>query len=321
MVKPKISIIIPVYNVEKYLRRCLDSVLNQTFQNWTAICVDDGSPDNSGKIADEYAKKDKRFIVIHQKNGGLSVARNTAMKYVKTKYVMYLDSDDFIHPQTMEIVYNLAEQNNVDIVSFEYQNVEPDIKIDSFPKYSVSKNYKKRKLQFCVTENEHKHSLLRNKWVKHCIVVRNLYKYSFIHNIQFIPGIIMEDFPWWNHIVSKKPIIIKTDFPLYYYVNNINSITNVTSFFKYVKSLSVGIKYVFDLYDKKSKEYKYISREMLWPFIVRMYQYAQKITDDNEKQQSIKIIKSLNDNGVFDYTPDMHARRYKHRILKYITKD
>lgn len=321
MIKPQISIIIPIYKVEKYIRRCLDSVLKQTFQNWTAICVDDGSPDNSGKIADEYAKKDKRFVVIHQKNGGASVARNTAMQYVKTKYVMYLDSDDFIHPQTMEIVYNLAQQNNVDIVSFEYKNVEPDIKIDSFPKYSVLKNYKKRKLQFCVTENEHKHSLFKDKWLKHCCPVRNLYKTSLIKNVPFISGIMLEDFPWWNHIVSKNPIVIKTDFLFYYYVNNSDSVTNVTSSLRVVKSLSVGIKYVFDLYDKKSKEYKYISREMLWPFIVRMYQYAQKITDDNEKYQAIDFIKSLNDNGVFDYTPNMHARRYKRRILKYITKD
>ena len=67
--KPKISVIIPMYNVERFLRRCLDSVLNQTFQDWTAICVDDGSPDKSGSIAEEYAKKAKRFVVIHKKNG------------------------------------------------------------------------------------------------------------------------------------------------------------------------------------------------------------------------------------------------------------
>ena len=118
---PKISIIIPMYNVEKYLKRCLDSVLNQTFQDWTAICIDDGSPDNSGKIAEEYAKKDKRFVVIHKENGGLSDARNAGMKKVKTEYVMFLDSDDFIHPQTLEVAYWLAQKNGTDIVSW-YKN-------------------------------------------------------------------------------------------------------------------------------------------------------------------------------------------------------
>ena len=107
--KPKISIIIPMYNVEKYLRRCLDSVLNQTFADWQGILVDDGSPDNSGAIAEEYASRDKRFVVIHKENGGLSDARNAGFPYADGEYIMYLDSDDFIHPQTMEIAYNLAK--------------------------------------------------------------------------------------------------------------------------------------------------------------------------------------------------------------------
>ena len=85
----KISIIIPVYNVEKYLHRCLDSVLNQTFHDWTAICVDDGSFDNSGKILDNYAKKDKRFIVIHKKNSGSSDARNFGVSYAKSEYILF----------------------------------------------------------------------------------------------------------------------------------------------------------------------------------------------------------------------------------------
>ena len=120
---PKISIIIPMYNVEKYLRRCLDSVLNQTFTDWTAICVDDGSPDKSGEIAEEYAARDKRFIVIHKENGGLSDARNAGMPYARGEYIMYLDSDDFIHPQTMEIAYNAIKKNKSDIVSFQYDRI------------------------------------------------------------------------------------------------------------------------------------------------------------------------------------------------------
>ena len=81
--QPKISIIIPMYGVEKYLHRCLDSVLNQTFTDWTAICIDDGSPDKSGEIAEEYAARDKRFIVVHKENGGLSNARNAGMPHAR----------------------------------------------------------------------------------------------------------------------------------------------------------------------------------------------------------------------------------------------
>ena len=91
-----ISIIVPVYNVEQYLSRCVDSLVNQTYHNIEIILVDDGSPDRSGEICDEYAKKDKRVKVIHQSNGGLSDARNTALDIAKGDYLMFVDSDDWI---------------------------------------------------------------------------------------------------------------------------------------------------------------------------------------------------------------------------------
>ena len=138
---PAISIIIPMYGVEKYLRRCLDSVLNQTFTDWQAICVDDGSPDKSGEIAEEYAKRDKRFVVIHKENGGLSDARNAGMPHATGDYILYIDSDDFIHPQTLEIAYSLALRDGSDIVSFTYDIVN-DIQLEcnKMP-MSVNKNY------------------------------------------------------------------------------------------------------------------------------------------------------------------------------------
>ena len=105
---PAISVIIPIYNVEKYLRRCLDSVKNQTFQDWEAICVNDGSPDNSAAILAEFAAGDARFKVVNKENGGLSDARNAGMQVATGEYILYLDSDDFIHPQTLEIAHRMA---------------------------------------------------------------------------------------------------------------------------------------------------------------------------------------------------------------------
>lgn len=100
----RFSVIIPVYNVETYLRECLDSVFNQTFEDWEAVCVNDGSTDNSSAILEEYASKDNRFYIINRPNGGLSAARNTGLKAVKGEYVLFLDSDDWLEPNALEIV-------------------------------------------------------------------------------------------------------------------------------------------------------------------------------------------------------------------------
>lgn len=113
-----ISIIVPVYNVEQYLSRCVDSLVNQTYHNIEIILVDDGSPDRSGEICDEYAKKDKRVKVIHQSNGGLSDARNTALDIAKGDYLMFVDSDDWIEKKTCEILNRLASDYKADTVIF-----------------------------------------------------------------------------------------------------------------------------------------------------------------------------------------------------------
>lgn len=111
---PEISVIVPVYKVEKFLHRCVDSILNQTFRDFELILVDDGSPDNCGKICDAYAARDSRIHVIHQKNGGLSAARNTGIDWVMAEshshWLAFVDSDDWVHPQFLQQLYSAAEQ-------------------------------------------------------------------------------------------------------------------------------------------------------------------------------------------------------------------
>lgn len=120
VMRPKISIIVPVYNVQNYLVQCLESVLHQTLEEIEVICVDDGSRDNSSKILQEYKEKDKRITVITQENQGLSGARNAALKYVTSEYVMYLDSDDWIDLETCEVAYKEIINENADIVMWSY---------------------------------------------------------------------------------------------------------------------------------------------------------------------------------------------------------
>jgi glycosyltransferase involved in cell wall biosynthesis len=113
---PVISIIIPVYKVEKYLRRCLDSILAQTFTNFECILVDDGSPDNCPYICDEYAKKDNRITVIHKENMGVAAARDSGLHKSVGKFIMYVDSDDWIEPNTLELLYKKQQETDADIV-------------------------------------------------------------------------------------------------------------------------------------------------------------------------------------------------------------
>lgn len=112
---PIISIIVPVYNAEKYIHRCIDSILCQSFSDFELILVDDGSPDNCGTICEEYAAKDKRILVLHQENRGQAAARNRALDMARGEYIAFVDSDDWVHPRYLEVLLRNAEANRADI--------------------------------------------------------------------------------------------------------------------------------------------------------------------------------------------------------------
>ena len=121
-----VSIITPIYKAEKYLQKCLDSIIAQTYTNWEAILVDDGSPDNSGAICDEYAAKDKRFKVIRQENKGVVNARNTAIAIAQGEYLAFVDSDDTIEPTMLEEMLTIAEKEELDIISCNINAIFPN---------------------------------------------------------------------------------------------------------------------------------------------------------------------------------------------------
>lgn len=119
-----ISVVVPVYNVENFIDKCIDSIEQQSYQNLDIILIDDGSTDNSGKICDEWASRDKRIKVIHKENGGLSDARNVGIEIAKGKYVTFIDSDDYILPGFIKYLYDLIENNNADISVCQLINVD-----------------------------------------------------------------------------------------------------------------------------------------------------------------------------------------------------
>lgn len=337
---PAISIIIPMYGVEKYLRRCLDSVQNQTLTDWQAICVNDGSPDKSGEIAREYAARDKRFVVVDKENGGLSDARNAAMPYVTGDYILYLDSDDFIHPQTMEIAYSLALRDGSDIVSFTYDRIyRPQLMVryklgldtDNVVPKRMHKKYNLQKIKTRVTDDvyeyatERTHNMFnpKRKWlIKHCQVWKNLYKRELIEDIPFIKGILFEDFPWWSRVMLRNPRVTIAPLPLYFYIPNFGGIVLSAKQLRIMKSLCAGIKDAYLVYKDCATDYqmKQWNKNFKWFFIKWAFRKTKYIKTDADISEARKYFMDLYEIGALDAPAYNWARKIRNEIIKFIGK-
>ena len=254
---PKISIIIPVYKVEAYLPKCIESVLAQTFTDFEVICVNDGSPDNCSKILEKYAQKDKRIRIVDQENQGLSMARNNGLKHANGDYILFLDSDDFIHPQLLEICYTLAEKEKVQMISFNFQRVQIEDSI-SFSSYQMDN------LKYVLTDTPLYYQTKRNKHKISFSAWSKLYKKDLIKDLSFIPGITMEDYPHTYAVLARKPKTVILDIPLYYYTSNPESISATKMTSKKIQDYQIGLNSVITIYEKASqKEKKFILHELL----------------------------------------------------------
>lgn len=216
----EISVIVPVYKVEPYLRRCVDSILAQTFTDIEVILVDDGSPDGCPAICDEYARQDNRVKVIHQQNGGLSAARNAGLDWVfahsDSQWISFVDSDDWVHPRFLEYLHRAARENNVQISVCDYcresiyeepkNNVEYDtLKVTSLQLYQ----HLEKSLLFTVVWNK-------------------LYYKSLFEKIRFPVGKISEDTFVSYRLMYKCPQIAFIKRSLYFYYINQTGITGST---------------------------------------------------------------------------------------------
>ncbi len=187
MDNPLISVIIPVYNVEKYLRECVDSVLNQTYDNFEIILIDDGSTDSSGKICDEYAYNDARITVVHKENEGQSVARNIGIEYSSGDWLYFPDSDDYIAGDTFETLLKKAVTEKADIVIFDAYSFSDDGS-------KVRQSYISKK-DYPACSGKEMFSALQKNGDFHCPLWSMFYNGDFLRksNIRMIPGIIYED--------------------------------------------------------------------------------------------------------------------------------
>ena len=224
MPNPKVSIIIPVYNVERYLKECLDSVVNQTLKDIVIICINDGSTDSSLEILKEYAKNDSRIHIVDKINGGLGAARNSGIKYlidsnINPKYIYFADSDDWLDVQALEKLYNKSQESNSDICIMEIARyIEATNKIDKEDPWYTNKCYKIRKNDVC-SFDEIKSVLFSSCCVAYC----HLYSYEFLinslwENEEFYPqNLLFEDvYPHIKSLILAKRIAF-LDEALYYY--------------------------------------------------------------------------------------------------------
>ena len=273
-----ISVVIPVYNVERYLRRALDSLLAQSHGSWEAILIDDGSPDACGAIADEYASRDCRFKVIHKVNEGVSKARNVGMEQACGKYLLFLDPDDFLHPQLMELCLKAAEKGDADMVTFTYHHYYRTINkirhflhlpdsTPSFKRYQDIKYVTTDNIFDYATEYSHPKDIDRRWAVKHCQPCFRMYRTSLVKKIPFIEGIRFEDFPWWSEVLLHVGRCVILGLPLYYYYPNPKSFLLSSDSEKQAQQLELCIEATKKIYADAPPEKKRIwEKRFLTPF-------------------------------------------------------
>lgn len=286
----EVSIIVPVYQVEKYIRQCIESILAQTFTDFELILVDDGSDDNSGKICDEYAEKDSRIKVIHQKNCGLSRARNIGMDNASGKYLMFVDSDDYIAPNMAECLYKSITKDNCDIVACNFRYFFEDDEKKDFSTENKAEVLSGSEI-FYYRKNERNYGF----WTVAC---NKIYKAETFKNVRFRCGKYHEDEFWANDIYRMDIKAASVSDCLYYYRQRQNSITgnkNIQKYLDIIEALDERI-YVY----LNQEEYYFEAYKVLIYSLEYLYKGKKIIQNDEHKskiryyeQQTKNIIKAL----------------------------
>lgn len=208
---PTVSVVIPVYNVERYLCECVDSVLNQSMQDFEIILVDDGATDSSGAICDRYGAQDPRIRVIHRENGGLSEARNTGLDAAAGEYVYFLDSDDYIEPCTLEHLLDLAGQEQADVVFFDayvfFTDCEPDPKVYQYHRCRDYGTMPGRQMLLQLLDTDEYRTAVPLMLLRRDYMHRN--------GLRFRPGILHEDELFTFYVYNADGIVAHCHEELY----------------------------------------------------------------------------------------------------------
>lgn len=278
----KFSIIVPVYNVEKYLDKCLNSIITQTYDNYEVIIVNDGSPDNSQKIIDKYTKGDKRFKSFITENRGLSEARNFAINKVEGDYILFLDSDDFFAKGLLNELNNELQENDVDLIRFSCVNVDENGEILSKENNLEYKNEK--------TENIIKELVTRDYVETACLYC---YKCSFWkkYNFKYSKGKIHEDYGLTPLIIYYSQNITSINYIGYYYVQRRNSITKSTDYEKIKKGVYDMYEQYLNIAEILSKEKDNKKKSVILTYVSECALSKGKSLDNKELKKYIRTLR------------------------------
>ena len=294
-----ISVIVPVYKVEQYLSRCIDSIIHQTYQNLEIILVDDGSPDRCGKICDEYAKQDSRIRVIHKENGGLSDARNVALDVMTGDYVMFVDSDDWIDPETCETVLHQIIEHQADIVVFGFSGIDSSGK--------VSKTISRLKGE--ISKSMGMRSLILNDMSIKNYVWNKIFKSSLFEGIRFPKGFIYEDQGTTYKLFHKADSIFVVPASFYYYYKRSDSITTI-----WYRPISIKSRLRFwkERLLLLEKYYPENVDAQISQILGEMYIGRIKLSKETDYEDFIKDLKEFQKR----YHPDIRVLKQYNRRLK-----
>ena len=282
---PLISVIVPIYNVEKYLARCVDSIVNQTYKNLEIILVDDGSPDRCPQMCDDYAKKDSRIKVVHKKNGGLSDARNAGMAVATGEYISFIDSDDYVSDDFFECLLDVMNKENSDIAECSVVKFYEDNRFDEFSDDLSVKTYD--------TQDAMSALIAENPFHQH--VWNKLYKTELVKDIPYAVGKLNEDEFWTYQVFGRANKVSKLNKTMYYYFQRNSSIMGV----------GYNIRRL-DALEGKANRQKYIENNFpdlstqakidLYGSCMFAYQSVLKFMSGPGKKKAISIIKKYKKN-------------------------
>ena len=276
---PLISVIVPVYNVEEYLSRCVNSLINQTYQNLEIILVDDGATDNCPRICDAFAEQDSRIKVIHKVNGGLSDARNAGMKIMSGEYVSFIDSDDWVNMHFYEVLMGVMQKEDCDIVQCEREILH---------KAKGEWNLEIPKQEAELYSAEEAVSLLIDECKFKQVVWNKLYKRKNIC-LEFRKGMTNEDEFWTYKVFGEADKIAYINAPMYYYFQREGSIINSSYSLKRLH----GIEALMERYEYVKEKYPALEEKAVFSVYsecLYAYQMSLKRLEKAEKQQACKYI-------------------------------